>query len=55
MSHILPVMCTTCPCPMGYPRNSPRGRYESKFEGMFTIKDDQVDQKAGKLRSRYSR
>ena len=47
MSDILPVVCTTCPCPMGYPKPSPRGCYKSKSEGMFTIKYDQVDQKAG--------
>ena len=47
MSNILPVVCTTCPCPMRYPRKNTRGRHKSKSEGMFTIKYDQVDQKTG--------
>ena len=41
-------VCTTCPCPMGYPKPSPRGHYRSKSGGMLTIIEyDQVDQKAG--------
>ena len=37
MPHTLLGICTTCPCPMGYPKPSPRGRYRSKSEGKCTL------------------
>ena len=34
MSHILPVVCTTCPCPMGYtPSPVPGGAIGQSLEG----------------------
>ena len=36
-AHTLAGICTTCPCPMGYPKPSPRGRYRSKSEWKCTL------------------
>ena len=51
MSDILPVVCTTCTCPIcTWVTISPVTgwvRYKSKSKGMFTIKYEQVDQKSG--------
>ena len=47
VTHTLLGVCTTCPCPMGHPKPSPRGRYWSKSGGMFTIEYYQADQKSG--------
>ena len=33
MPQTLLGVCTICPCPMGYPKPSCRGRYRSKSEG----------------------
>ena len=40
-------VCTTCPCPMGYPQPGPRGRYRSKSGGRITIEYKKVVHKAG--------
>ena len=46
MSHTLLGVCNTCPCQMGYPKPSPRGRYRPKSGERFIIEYSQVDQKA---------
>ena len=33
MSHTLLGVCTTCPCPMGYPQPGPRGAIGKSLEG----------------------
>ena len=56
MSHILPVVCTTCTCPTcTWVTIGPETGwvcYKSKSEGMFTINYDQVDQKSGPTKER---
>ena len=38
---------TACPCPMGYPKRSPMGRYRPKSGWMFTIEYYHVCHKVG--------
>ena len=56
MSHILPVVCTTCTCPTcTWVTIGPVTGwvcYKSKSEGMFTINYDQIDQKSGPTKER---
>ena len=50
MPNTLIGVCTSCSCPKGYPKPSPRGRYKPKSGGMFTVEFYQVDKKAAPIK-----